>query len=158
MNKKFTRYALIWFLLIATIYVADGFVRDIFLTGDQPRSITPRGSLTELEKSTVTLFKETAPSVVYIFTKGNKILLIKNTKFNFLKNLKIFPMEEISRPKSLKKSLNFKMSNMNMNINIKVMRGMNNIENSSWIEQTKFNSYTLPTFTKKIFSSLGKYL
>jgi len=95
---------------------------------------------------------------VKIFTRGTKILLIKNTKFNFLKNLKIFPMEEISRPKSLKKSLNFKMSNMNMNINIKIMRGMNNIENSSWIEQTKFNSYTLPTFTKKIFSSLGKYL
>ena len=95
---------------------------------------------------------------VKIFTRGTKILLIKNTKFNFLKNLKIFPMEEISRPKSLKKSLNFKMSNMNMNINIKVMREMNNIENSSWIEQTKFNSYTLPTFTKKIFSSLGKYL
>jgi len=98
--------------------------------------------------------------IVKIFTKGTKILLIKNTKFNFLKNLKIFPMVEISRPKILKKSLNFKMSNMNMNmnINIKVMRGMNNIENSSWIEQTKFNSYTLPTFTKKIFSSLGKYL
>jgi len=95
---------------------------------------------------------------VKIFTRGTKILLIKNTKFNFLKNLKIFPMEEISKPKNLKKSLNFKMSNMNMNINIKVMRGMNNIENSSWIEQTKFNSYTLPTFTKKIFSSLGKYL
>ena len=74
MNKKFTRYALIWFLLIATIYVVDGFVRDIFLTGDQPRSITPRGSLTELENSTVKLFKATAPSVVYIFTKGNKVL------------------------------------------------------------------------------------
>ena len=65
---------------------------------------------------------------------------------------------DVEYAKSLKKSLNFKMSNMNMNINIKVMRGMNNIENSSWIEQTKFNSYTLPTFTKKIFSSLDKYL
>ena len=96
--------------------------------------------------------------MVKIFTRRTKILLIKNTKFNFLKSLKIFPMEEIPKPKNLKKSLNFKMSNMNMNINIKVMRGMNNIENSSWIEQTKFNSYTLPTFTKKIFSSLGKYL
>ena len=96
--------------------------------------------------------------MVKIFIRGTKILLIKNTKFNFLKNLKIFPMEEIPKPKNLKKSLNFKMSNMNMNINIKVMRGMINIENSSWIEQTKFNSYTLPTFTKKIFSSLGKYL
>ena len=49
-------------------------------------------------------------------------------------------------------------TNMNMNINIKVMKGMSNIKNSSWIEQMKFNSYTLPTFTKKIFSSLGKYL
>ena len=96
--------------------------------------------------------------IVKVFKRGTNILLIKNTKFNFLKNLKIFPMEEIPKPKNLKKSLNFKMSNMNMNINIKVMRGMNNIENSSWIEQTKFNSYTLPTFTKKIFSSLGKYL
>ena len=34
-----------------------------------------------------------------------------------------------------------------------------NIANSSWIEWRKFNSYTLPTFTKKIFSLLaGKYL
>jgi len=96
--------------------------------------------------------------IVKIFTKGTKILLIKNTKFNFLKNLKIFPMVEISKPKSLKKSLNFKMSNMNMNINIKAMKRTGNIANSSWIEQAKFNSYTLPTFTKKIFSSLGKYL
>ena len=96
--------------------------------------------------------------MVKIFTRGTKILLIKNTKFNFLKNLKIFPMEEIPKPKNLTKSLNFKMSNMNMNINIKAMKGMSNIKNSSWIEQTKFNSYTLPTFTKKIFSSLGKYL
>ena len=96
--------------------------------------------------------------MVKIFIRGSKILLIKNTKFNFLKNLNIFPMEEIPKPKNLKKSLNFKMSNMNMNINIKVMKGMSNIKNSSWIEQTKFNSYTLPTFTKKIFSSLDKYL
>ena len=96
--------------------------------------------------------------IVKIFTKGTKILLIKNTKFNFLKNLKIFPMIEVFKPKNLKKSLNFKMSNMNMNINIKAMKRTGNIANCSWIEQTKFNSYTLPTFTKKIFSSLGKYL
>ena len=96
--------------------------------------------------------------MVKIFTRGTKILLIKNTKFNFLKNLNIFPMEEIPKPKNLKKSLNFKMSNMNMNINIKAMKRTGNIANSSWIEQAKFNSYTLPTFTKKIFSSLSKYL
>ena len=67
-------------------------------------------------------------------------------------------MEEISKPKSLKKLLNLKISNMNMHINITAMKETSKIANGSWIEQAKFNSYTLPTFTKKIFSSLGKYL
>ena len=56
--------------------------------------------------------------IIKVYKKDSKYLLIKNTKFNFLKNLKIFPMEEIERPKNFNESLNFKMSNMNMNISI----------------------------------------
>ena len=96
--------------------------------------------------------------LVKVFRNGSKILLIKNTKFNFLKNLQIFPMEETFRLTNLKKPLNFKMSNMNMNISIKAMKGTINIVDGKWIEQKKFNNYTLPTFTKKIFASLDKYL
>ena len=96
--------------------------------------------------------------IVKVFKKGNKILLIKNTKFKFLKNFKIFPMEEIQKPQNLNSSLNLKMSNMNMNINIKRIKEFSNISNGSWIDQTKFNQYTLPTFTKKIFASLNKSL
>ena len=72
MKNKFTRYAVIWFLLIASVFVADEFIRNVFLTGDEPRAITPRGSLTNLEKSTIELFEATAPSVVYIFTQGGR--------------------------------------------------------------------------------------
>ena len=96
--------------------------------------------------------------MVKIFKSGTKVLLIKNTKFNFLKNLKIFPMEEISEPKNFNKFLNFKMSNMNMNIIIKVTKVQKKIKNSIWIEKNKYNNYILPTFTKKIFYSLNKYL
>ena len=96
--------------------------------------------------------------IVKVFKRGNKILLIKNTKFKFLKNFKIFPMEEIKKPLNLNNSLNLKMSNMNMNINIKKIKEFSNISNGSWIDQTKFNQYTLPTFTKKIFASLNKSL
>ena len=71
MNSRFGRYAIIWVLLILTIYVADEFVRGTLFTADAPRPIAPRGSLTELEQSTVQLFENTAPSVVYIFTQGN---------------------------------------------------------------------------------------
>ncbi len=96
--------------------------------------------------------------IVKVFKRGNKILLIKNTKFKFLKNFKIFPMEEIKKPQNLNNSLNLKMSNMNMNINIKRIKEFSNISIGSWIDQTKFNQYTLPTFTKKIFASLNKSL
>jgi A/G-specific adenine glycosylase len=96
--------------------------------------------------------------IIKVFKRGNKILLIKNTKFKFLKNFKIFPMEEIKKPQNLNNSLNLKMSNMNMNINIKKIKEFSNISNGSWIDQRKFNQYTLPTFTKKIFASFNKSL
>ena len=91
-----------------------------------------------------------------VYKKDSKFLLIKNTKFSFLKNLKIFPMDEISRHNNMKKNLNFKISNMNMNIIIQFTKIKGPISNSSWIDSTKLDSYTLPTFTKKIFSYLKK--
>ena len=56
--------------------------------------------------------------VLKVYKKNQRYLLIKNKKFNFLKNLTIFPMEELSNPKNFNENLNFKMSNMNMNIKI----------------------------------------
>ena len=83
--------------------------------------------------------------------------MTKNTKFNFLKNLKIFPMKEISRPDKLTGVLNFKMSNMNMSVIIKFTTIKGPIVNSSWIDGSKLNNYTLPTFTRKIFRHLNQY-
>ena len=94
--------------------------------------------------------------LIEIHKKNNQFLLIKNTKFNFLKNLKIFPMKQISKPNNLAKVLNFKMSNMNMNIIVKFTRLKSIIPDSSWIDSSKLNNYTLPTFTKKIFKYLNK--
>jgi 2-alkenal reductase len=36
----------------------------------QPREILPRGDLADFEKSTITIFNNAAPSVVYIFTEN----------------------------------------------------------------------------------------
>ena len=60
--------------------------------------------------------------VLKVYKKDQRYLLIKNTKFNFLKNLSIFPMEELSNPKNFNENLNFKMSNMNMNIKIQYLK------------------------------------
>ena len=65
-------------------------------------------------------------------------------------------MKQISKPNNLAKVFNFKMSNMNMSIIVKFTRLKSIIPHSSWIDSSKLNNYTLPTFTKKIFSYLKK--
>ena len=94
--------------------------------------------------------------LIKVYKKNNQFLLIKNTKFNFLKNLKIFPMRQISKPDNLAKALNFKMSNMNMSVIFQFTKLKYDIPDSSWIDSSKLNNYTLPTFTKKIFRYLDK--
>ena len=96
-----------------------------------------------------------------LYKKKDKVLLIKNNKFKFLKNLLIFPMKEIyqsgSLPKSNKK-LNLKMSNMNMNIYINFSNIKKKPKNGLWIKKKKLENYMIPTFTKKIFTSIKNNL
>ncbi len=89
-----------------------------------------------------------------IIKKNNKYLLIKNNKFNFLKNFIIFPMVETKTSSKFKKDLNIKISNMTMYIQIKFENFYTNTSNAIWIDPGKLNNYTLPTFTKKIFRHL----
>ena len=92
-----------------------------------------------------------------LYKSDDRLLLIKNDKFKFLKNLLIFPMEEITQSDSLLKSrkkLNIKMSNMNMSISIDFSHIKNKPKNGMWIKKTKLENYMIPTFTKKIFASV----
>jgi A/G-specific adenine glycosylase len=92
-----------------------------------------------------------------VYKKNDKYLLVKNRNFNFLKNFNIFPMQELIKPKNFKQNLNFKMSNMSMNIEIKNDKITKPIPFSYWIDPKKLKNYTLPTFTKKIFTYLENH-
>lgn len=92
-----------------------------------------------------------------LYKNNDQLLLIKNDKFKFLKNLLIFPMKEITQSDSLLKSnkkLNVKMSNMNMNIFVDFSSIKNKPKNGLWVKKTKLENYIIPTFTKKIFASV----
>jgi A/G-specific adenine glycosylase len=92
-----------------------------------------------------------------LYKNDGQLLLIKNNKFKFLKNLLIFPMKEITQSESLLKSskkLNVKMSNMNMSISINFLNIKNKTKNGLWIKKKKLENYMIPTFTKKIFASV----
>ena len=92
-----------------------------------------------------------------VYKKDKKYLLVKNKNFNFLKNLDIFPMQEVIKPKNFDYNLNFKMSNMNMNIKIQNNKMNKSLPFSYWIDPKKLKKYTLPTFTKKIVSYLENH-
>ena len=91
-----------------------------------------------------------------VYKKDRRYLLIKNTKFNFLKNLTIFPMEELSKKKNFNENLNFRMSNMKMNIKIQYLKEYKKFQSPFWINEKKLDNYMLPTFTKKIVKFLEK--
>ena len=115
----------------------------------------------ELNISDFNLIKNTKKNIekyfiLKVYKKDQRYLLVKNTKFNFLKNLRIFPMEELSKPKKFNENLNFKMSNMNMNIKIQYLKNNKKIPFSYWIDQKELKNYMLPTFTKKIVKYLEK--
>ena len=94
--------------------------------------------------------------ILKVYKKNQKYLLVKNTRFNFLKNLVIFPMEELSNPKNFNENLNFKMSNMNMNIKIQYLKNVKRFPSSYWFDKRKLDNYMLPTFTKKVVKYLEK--
>ena len=94
--------------------------------------------------------------VLKVYKKDQKYLLIKNTKFNFLKNLTIFPMEELTKPKNFNENLNFKMSNMNMSIKIQYLTNAEKFQSPFWIDEKKLDNYMLPSFTKKIVKYLER--
>ncbi len=89
-----------------------------------------------------------------VYKDKSRYLLIKNTKFTFLKNFNIFPMQELSKPIKSSHLLNFKISNMNMNIRIEHKNKRDSIPNSQWIDPKNLKNYALPSFTKKIFKYL----
>ena len=114
-----------------------------------------------LQKGDFKLTKNTKKNIdkyflLKVYKKDQRYLLIKNTKFNFLKNLTIFPMEELSKPKNFNKNLNFKLSNMNMNIKIKYLKNNEKFQTQYWVDKKKLDNYILPSFTKKIVKYLER--
>ena len=95
-----------------------------------------------------------------IYKNKDKYLLIKNNKFNFLRNLPIFPMKEVKKDKfksSLNSKININMSNMKMKIILNKKDKIKKIKNSFVLNKNNFQTIILPSFTKKIFKSISRY-
>ena len=89
--------------------------------------------------------------------KKNNYYLLKNRKFNFLKDMPIFPMNEIPKIKFIKhvgKRINIKMSNMDMRIAITMKNNLTEKKNGFFVDVKDLTNLTLPSFTKKIINTI----
>ena len=62
--------------------------------------------------------------------------------------------KQLANHKLFNKTINFKMSNMNMNIKIQYPKNVREISSSYWVDQKKIGNSMLPTFTKKVVKYL----
>ena len=88
-----------------------------------------------------------------IYMNENEMLLVRNNKFNFLKNLLIFPMNEIDKSKfnsSPKVKTKIKISNIDMNIVINKNR-IKSTNKGLILNQKNIEREVIPSFTKKLF-------
>ncbi len=89
--------------------------------------------------------------------KKNNYYLLKNRKFNFLKDMPIFPMNEIPKIKfknHIGKRINIKMSNMDMRIAITMKNKLPEKRNGFFVDVKDLSNLTLPSFTKKILNTI----
>ena len=104
-------------------------------------------------------FNKTKYFEAKIYQNNNKYLLVKNNKFNFLKNMPIFPMTEVEEKKykySNNKKINIKLSNMDMKIILNKIDKLPKIKNKILLNRDHTKSTILRSFTKKILSSVSK--
>jgi 2-alkenal reductase len=71
---RYVRVAVIWLLLLATIWVMQPFFSALWFSASRPRTVTPRGDLAESEQSTIKLFQMVSPSVVHVFARTSRII------------------------------------------------------------------------------------
>ena len=95
-----------------------------------------------------------------IYNNKDKYLLIRNNKFNFLRNLLIFPMKEVRKDQfksSIDRKVSIKMSNMDMKIILNKNYRNKKIKDCFMLDKNNINKIILPSFTKKIFKTVSKH-
>jgi 2-alkenal reductase len=66
MDHRLTRIVVFALLIVLGVYIAQPYIDRLLYSASTPRAIEPRGSLSDLERSTIELFERVSPSVVQV--------------------------------------------------------------------------------------------
>jgi S1-C subfamily serine protease len=66
MDHRLSRFLLFALLIVLGIYIAQPYFDRLLYSASTPRTVEPRGNLSDLERSTIELFERVSPSVVQV--------------------------------------------------------------------------------------------
>lgn len=70
MTNRLVRVVVLWVLLLATAWVGEPYVIAFWVTERGPRTISPHGDLTQVEQTTIRIFKNASRSVVHVYAEA----------------------------------------------------------------------------------------
>ena len=73
MSDRTLRIVVIALFVVLGVYVGQPFVDRLLFSAATPRAIEPRGSLSDLERSTIQLFERVSPSVVQVVARAGAL-------------------------------------------------------------------------------------
>jgi S1-C subfamily serine protease len=66
MGHRFTRFIVFALVIVLGVYIGQPYIDRLLYSATTPRAVEPRGSLSDLERSTIELFERVSPSVVQV--------------------------------------------------------------------------------------------
>lgn len=72
MTSRLIAIAIVWLLLLATVWVAEPYAIALWVSATSPRAITPRANPAEAEQTTIKLYQIASPSVVHVFARASQ--------------------------------------------------------------------------------------
>jgi 2-alkenal reductase len=71
MGDRWTRIVIIALLVVLGVYIAQPYVDRLLFSATTPRAVQPRGSLADLERTSIELFERDSPSVVQVVARNS---------------------------------------------------------------------------------------
>ena len=73
MGDRLSKIVIAALLVVLAVYVAQPYVNRWMFSASTPRTIEPRGSLSDLERITIEIFERASPSVVQVVGRAGAL-------------------------------------------------------------------------------------
>src|SRR5882757_6639937 len=73
MGDRFAKFLVVALFVVLGVYIGQPYVDRLLFSASTPRTVEPRGNLSDVERSTIELFEHVSPSVVQVVARAGAL-------------------------------------------------------------------------------------